>query len=337
MNKRSVICAAALWLLASTAGASDVVKTTTTSMSGSITEMSALEVSLEQGSATKKIPVNEIEAIYYDNEPAPIKAARVAVDAGRYEDALAMLEKINPAELERAEIKQDLEYYKALAAARVALASNTKIIEAGKLMVAFVRTNSGNYHYLKGCEIVGDLVVASGNYAAAQQFYGELAKAPWPDYKMRANVAIGWAALAEGKAEEAAKAFQNVLDTDAKGEAADRQKLTATLGKARCLALSNKTDEAIKLAEGIIAKSDPEQAEVQAQAYNTLGVAYRKAGRPKDAALAFLHTDTLYHSASKYHVEALENLAQVWNELKRPERVTEVNKTLSERYNRSSN
>ncbi len=103
-------------------------------------------------------------------------------------------------------------------------------------MVTFVRSYSNNYHYLQGCEIVGDLVVADGKYAAAQQFYGELAKAPWPAYKMRANVAIGWAALAEGKIDAAAKAFQNVLDTDAKGDLADRQKLTATLGKARCLA-----------------------------------------------------------------------------------------------------
>lgn len=336
MNKRSVICAAALWLLASTAGASDVVKTTTTSMSGRVTEMSAVEVSLESGVTTKKIPVHEIEAIYYDNEPAPMKTARAAIDAGRYEDALTMLERINAGELERAEIKQDLEFYKALAAARIALASNSKIAEAGALMVAFVRANTGNYHYLKGCEVVGDLLVASGKYAAAPQFYGELAKAPWPDYKMRANVAIGWAVLAEGKAAEAAKAFQNVLDTDATGEAAERQKLTATLGKARCLALANKTDDAIKLAQAIIAKTDPEQVEIQAQAYNTLGVAYRKAGRPKEAALAFLHTDTLYYSAAKSHVEALENLAQLWTELKRPERVAEVNRTLSERYNRSS-
>ncbi len=337
MRKQSLISAAALWLIASAAWASDVVKTTTTSMSGRITEMNAYEVTLEQGSATKKIPVNDIEAIYYDEEPAAMKTARAAVDAGRYEDALTALEKINAADIERAEIKQDIEFYKAFCAARIALASNTKIVDAGKLMVAFVRSYSNNYHFLQGCEIVGDLVVADGKYAAAQQFYGELAKAPWPAYKMRANVAIGWAALAEGKIDAATKAFQNVLDTNATGELADLQKLTATLGKARCLAEAKKTEEAIKLVEAIIAKTDAEQTEVQAQAYNTLGVTYRKAGRPKDAALAFLHTDTLYYTIPKYHIEALENLAQLWEELQKPERAAEANKVLSERYNRASN
>lgn len=337
MSRQSLICAAALWLVASAAWAADVVKVTQTSMSGQVTEMSAYEVTLEQGTSTKKIPVNDIEAIYYDEEPTAMKTARTAIDAGRYEDALTTLERINVNEIQRAEIKQDVEFYKALASARIALASNSKIVEAGKMMVAFVRAYSNNYHYLQGCEIVGDLVVADGKYAAAQQFYGELAKAPWPDYKMRANVAIGWAALAEGKVDDAAKAFQIVLDTDAKGDLADRQKLTATLGKARCLAEVKKSDEAIKLVEGIIARTEPEQVEFHAQAYNTLGVAYRKAGRAKDAALAFLHTDTLYYTAPKYHIEALENLAQLWDELQRPERVAEVSRVLSERYNRSAN
>jgi tetratricopeptide (TPR) repeat protein len=337
MSKQSLICVAALWLVASAAWAADVVKVTQTSMSGQVTEMNAFEVTLEQGNSTRKIQVNDIEAIYYDEEPTAMKTARTAIDAGRYEDALTALEKINVNEIQRAEIKQDVEFYKALASARIALASNSKIVEAGKMMVAFVRAYSNNYHYLQGCEIVGDLVVADGKYAAAQQFYGELAKAPWPDYKMRANVAIGWAALAEGKVDDAAKAFQIVLDTDAKGDLADRQKLTATLGKARCLAEAKKTDEAIKLVEGIIAKTEPEQVELQAQAYNTLGAAYRKAGRAKDAALAFLHTDTLYYTVPKYHIEALENLAQLWDELQRPERVAEVNRVLGERYNRSAN
>lgn len=337
MSKRCLLYAAALCLAASTAWAADVVKTTQSSISGKVVQMSAMEVNIEQNAVSKTIPVNEIEWIRYDDEPASMSTVRTAVEAGRYEDAQTALEKINPAELDRAEVKQDLEFYKAFVAARLAMAGNTNVAEAGKLMAVFVRNNSGNYHYLKGCEIVGDLLVAVGKYGPAQQYYGEMAKAPWPDYKMRANVAVGWALLAEGKAAEAAKAFQEVLDTEAKGDLADRQKLAASLGKARCLAEAKQFDEAIKLVEGIIAKADPEAVDVHAQAYNTLGVAYRKAGKPKDAVLAFLHTDTLYFSTPKYHIEALENLAQLWNEVQKPERAAEAARTLSERYNRSSN
>lgn len=335
MSKCCVILAAVVALTVTAARAADIVKTTQTSVAGRVTQMSAQEVTVEQGAIVKTIPVNQIEAIYYDEEPASMKTARTAIDAGRLEDALATLQKINEADLERKEIKQDLEFYKALASAKLALAGNTNIKEAGKLMAGFVKNNTGNYHYLQGCEIVGDLLVAVGNYAAAQQYYGELAKTPWPDYQMRARVAIGWAQLAEGKPTEAAKSFQSVIDMEAKGEMADRQKLAATLGKARCLAESKQTDEAVKLVEGIIAKADPEQTDLHAQAYNTLGIAYRKAGRPKDAVLAFLHTDSLYFTTPKYHIEALENLVQLWTELQKTERAAEATRTLSERYNRS--
>jgi len=334
MSLRGIIVAAAVGLTASVAGADDLIKTTTTSVGGRVTQMSAQEVTVEKGAVVKTLPVNEVEAIYYDEEPASMKTARTALEAGRYEDARDTLAKINPADIDRKEIKQDLEFYKALVASRLALASSAGIKEAGTQMAAFVKNNSGNYHYLQGCEIVGDLLVALGSYAVSQQFYGELAKAPWPDYKMRAGVAIGWAQLAEGKPEEAAKTFDGVLAIDAKGDLAERQKLAATLGKARCLAETKQTDAAVKLAEGIIAQAAAEQTDIHAQAYNTLGIAFRKAGRPKDAVLAFLHTDTLYFTVPKYHIEALENLAQLWNDLQKPERAIEVTRTLTERYNR---
>jgi tetratricopeptide (TPR) repeat protein len=337
MSTRYAFGAAVLCLAASTAFAADVVKTKQSSVAGHVTQMSAVEVTVEQGAITKRIAVNEIEWIRYEEEPASMTTARTAIEAGRFEDAQTTLEKVNVAEIDRAEVKQDVEFYKALVASRLALAGNTNIKEAGKLMAAFVRTNTGNYHYLQGCEMVGDLLVAVGNFAAAQQYYEQLGKAPWADYKMRANVAIGRSLLAEGKAAEAAKAFQAILDSDSKGELAEQQKLAATLGKARCLAEAKQIDEAIKLAEGIIAKADPEAVDVNAQAYNTLGVAYRKAGKPKDAVLAFLHTDTLYYAVPVYHIEALENLVQLWNELQKPERAAEATRTLTERYNRTSN
>ena len=334
MNTRSVTLATAIWFTVSAAGwAIDTVKTTDSkNILGQVAKMSALEVTVKTGSVEKPVPVNQIEVIYYESEPALLKGARIAAAAGRYEDGLSSLEKIDPTSVSRAEIKQDIEFYKALCAAQMALAGNGDVKQAGRQMAAFATGNSGNYHYLKACEIVGDLLVADRNYSSAQSYYGQLAKAPWGDLKMRAGVAIGRAQLAGGKATEALKSFDAVLDNSAQGAAADRQRLAATLGKARCMAAANQSDQAIKLIEGVIDKADPEESQLHAQAYNALGTAYRKAGRTKDALLAFLQVDVLYFSSPADHVEALENLSVLWNQVQKPQRAAEAVRTLRDRY-----
>jgi len=338
MNQRSAILAVAAWLAACTAGwAFDTVKTTDGSVAGTVTKMSPLQVTVEQGPVSKEVPVNEIEAIYYDDEPTLVKTARTGIAAGRFEDALDTLGRVNLDDVTRPAIKQDIDFYKAYAQARIALASNDTeaVIRAGQQMAAFVGANTGSYHYLEACEVVGDTLVAAGRYANALEYYGQVGKAPWPDYKMRAGVALGRALLAEGKAPDALKSFQTVLDTDAEGELADRQRRAATLGKARCLVGAGQSDEAIKLVDGVIARANPEEVGLHAQAYNTLGLAHRKAGRAKEALLAFLHVDVLYFSSPNDHIEALQNLYELWTEVQKPERAAEVAEILSGQYKRS--
>lgn len=337
--KRRFIRVLALWLAMSAvpwsaaARAFDVVKTTVgPSITGRVTKMSALEVTAEQGQMPKNVPINQIEVIYYDNEPTLLKTARTAVAAGRYEDALAAMEKIDPATVQRAEIMQDIEFYKALSAARMALAGRADVKQAGSQMAAFVNKNSGNYHYLEACEVVGDLLVADRQYTTAETFYGYLAKAPWPDYKMRAGLAVGRAQLAGGKPAEALKSFETVLAIEDPSATAGRYRVAATLGKARCLADAGQTDEAIKLVQEVIDRTDPEESKLLADAYNTLGVAYRKAGRPKDALLAFLHVDVLYFSSPAEHIEALQNLNELWMEVQKPARAADAARMLRDRY-----
>jgi tetratricopeptide (TPR) repeat protein len=296
-----------------------------------------LEVTLKQGAAQTTVPVNEIVKIQYSGEPSLLRSVRTAIDEGRYEDAVASLERIKPEDAKRPAIKQDLEFYQALAKAHIALAGSDDqaVVEAGKLMGAFVRRNTDSYHFLEGCRVLGDLYVAVGQYAAAQQYYAQLGKAPWPEYKMRAAVALGWALLAEGKSEQALASFQSALDTRAQGALADAERLAATLGKARCQAEAGKSDEAVKLVEDVIARASPEKVELHAQAYNALGIAHAKAGRPQDALLAFLHVDLLYFKSRKDHIEALENLVELWPQVQKPERADEAVQKLQEQYKRS--
>lgn len=337
MHQRRVILAVAVCLVTGAVARADAIKKIDGQIMGDVTETSALEVTVKLRGAPTKIPVNEIETIRFSDEPARLGTARTAIEAGRYEDAVTGLEGINLDEIKNPFIKQDVQFYTALAKARVALAGADPeaIVEAGRLMAGFVKSQPTSYHFLQANKLVGDMLVAAGKFSAAQEYYGRVAEAPWPDFKMLAEVALGRALLSEGKTDEALKYFENVLAMDAPGESAARQRLAATLGKARCLAEAGKSDEAVKLVQEVIDKGDPEQAELYAQAYNAQGLAHRKASRTQDALLAYLHVDVLYFTSAKEHIEALENLIELWEEVQQSERADEATQVLQERYHRS--
>jgi tetratricopeptide (TPR) repeat protein len=329
-----ILALALSFALAGTAAAFDTIKTNKGSVYGDIVGMDATKVETRQSTANalvKQIPVNEILTVFYDGEPSDLKAAKNHTLAGRFAEAWAALNKISKTP-ERQEILQDIAFYKALCAAKLALAGNMKIGDAGRMMRAFADANPKSYHYFEAAEVVGDLLVAVGSYGPAAEYYARLDAAPWPDYRMRAGVATGRALLNQGKVDEALAAFDKVLATTAEGDSAQQQRLAATLGKAAALVASKKSDEAITIVDGFLEKADPENAPLMARAYNILGTAQRQAGHVKEALLAFLHVDILYASAHDAHAEALANLAELWEQVHKTERANRARKTLEELY-----
>lgn len=327
-----VAALAALW--AAPAGAIDSVKSHKALVSGNITEIGKYAVKIKRtGDRDEEIPVNEIEYIRLEGEPAQLNLIRSAVNGGRYKDALDGLDKLKEENL-KVDIKQEIEFFRAISSARLALAGEGKLNEAGTLMNNFVKNNPTSWHYLEACEMLGDLFVAINNYPLAQQRYGELEQAPWADVKMRGGVLKGRALQGEGKFDEAATVFDNVLKLAAgqSGDLIEAQKQAAAIGKAVSLSQTGKHTEAIALLEEVIAKADPEQAELHALAYNALGNCYRKAGNNKAALLAYLHVDVLYNTFGNAHAEALSNLAQLWKDVGNADRALESEQVLSERY-----
>ena len=53
-------------------------------------------------------------------------------------------------------------------------------------------------------------------------------------------------------------------------------------------------------------------------AYNALGTALRKAGKPKEAILAFLHVHLLYSTQPDLDAEAVANLEKLFTETHKP-------------------
>jgi tetratricopeptide (TPR) repeat protein len=145
-------------------------------------------------------------------------------------------------------------------------------------------------------------------------------------------VLIARSLLTAGKNAEAMAKFDEVLASPATGKEADAQKLAATLGKAQAQAAGGDTEPAIKAVEDVIAKAAPEERELHARAYNALGNCYAKAGKKKEALMAFLHVDLLYSGNKEQHAEALANLIPLWNDEKRPDRANTARNTLKEQY-----
>jgi tetratricopeptide (TPR) repeat protein len=336
----SIVLVIAAWLTAASAGfALDSIKTKSGGVLGKIVSASPLKIEVEQTAAPsaerKEIPVNQIEVIFYGEEPGTLKNVKNSILGERYEEASTALSKLKTDVISRKELREDVEFYTALCAAKLAIGGSGKIADAGRLMIAFIKNYPESYHCFQACEMVGDLLAANRSYTQAEEYYAKVAKAPWPDYQMKAGVAIGRVFLAQGKNSEALIAFEKVLANQSEDALAKSQLLSAKLGKASVLTAMNKTDEAEKLIDSILSQTDPENSAVMARAYNVLGNALRKEGKNKEALMAFMRVDLLYSSVPDAHAEALYNLAELWDEFRKTDRAARARQTLEQQYKNS--
>ena len=67
-------------------------------------------------------------------------------------------------------------------------------------------------------------------------------------------------------------------------------------------------------------------------AYNALGDCLRAANRPKDALLAYLHTDLLYSKDRQEHPRALFQIEKLFRLLKQDGRANEYAQRLRQEY-----
>jgi tetratricopeptide (TPR) repeat protein len=238
MLNRTILFVGLIALIASGSDAADKIKMKQGSpVAGTITQMSLDEVTIEQGSIPKKIPVNEIILIEYDKEPPALTSlVRNAYEDGRFSESLIAVNKIDAADIERPEILQDLAFYKAACSARLALGGTGSPQDAGRLLIAFESKYSDNYHYLEVCQLLGDLLVAAGKVDAAQKYYDKLANSAFPEYKLLAGVLAARALESQKQYEKAIAKYDEVISGEGNSKDAVAQKLAATCGKASAMA-----------------------------------------------------------------------------------------------------
>lgn len=298
---------------------------------GNIVETNKDYIGLEVTGVTSQIEVVNVKRVVFATAPSQLSSAQTSIAAGQLEDALEKLQQVDLGDVQSNIVAEEVKYYIAYCASKLALAGGGDKNTAAQLMGAFAK-NTGTYHYYEANEIMGELAVSSGRPDAAANFFRKVGEAPWPDYKMKAAVLEGQALIAQEEYRDAYTKFQQVLDSSMNTPVATRMKEFATLGKAKCMAAAMKPEEGVKLAQQIIANGDSRDGELFARAYNALGFCHVMAKQPKDALLAYLHVDLMFYQDPSQHAEALYHLISLWKEVNETERALKARTLLKQRY-----
>lgn len=292
---------------------------------GEITEVSRTEVVVKpRVGSPQTVPANDIDRIEWDGEPAALKLARSKSGSGQYESAIEDFNALQaeiPSSKDR--IRADIEYGIAYATGKLALADPEQQADAVELLTSFVDKHADHYRFFDALLILGDVHLAQDDVTSAEAVFNRVATAPWPDYQMAANVAIGRAALARGDAAGARAAFESVSTMTVTEPAEQSRQFEAMLGLATVLKQEQQFDKAAETLGEIIMKSAADDTRLQAEAYVRQGDCYAAMeGRVKDAVMAYLHLDVIPSlSVEKdLHAEALFQLAQLWPQLGQPAR-----------------
>lgn len=306
---------------------------------GTVMEMSRTEVVFDVRGLKKKYAVNEIRRIKFAEEPRELTRGRDAALDEKYEEAKAELAKVVTDGITKPFLLQDIEYFRAYVEAQLALTAGGDKVNAVRVMRAFAENpaNQNSYHFFAAVRILGDLAVALNSFDNAVKYYGQLAEAPWPEYKMQASLYEAHALAAGQKWNEALGKYNEILAVASDSTEAKRQKKLAKAGKARCLAFAGSPEEGVKLAEELIAENDSQaEALLFGRAYVALGNCYLKMDQPQDALMAFLTVDTLFYREAETHAEALYHLVQLWRDVNKSDRAIKAQSLLQNRYGGTS-
>ena len=277
---------------------------------GRITAISPDKITLSAAGGARLFDVKDVVRVIFGGEPGELTRARPLVAESRFQDALKELTKLKPETIKEEMIRQEVAFLTGLCQARLALAGGEDKVAAITALKGFLGQNRNTYHFYEGVELLGELCLASNDFAQAATFYTLLAKAPWPEYQMRADIQLANAKCAGGNYAEALPVYEKLMTAGVTTPETAQQVLHATVGKAACLAATGKPDEGLKLIDEVIAKNDSGDARLFARAYNARGACHLKLQKPKEAILDYLRTELLYPGDAESSNELLSLIQQ---------------------------
>jgi tetratricopeptide (TPR) repeat protein len=297
---------------------------------GQVQSESASEVAVLLGATTTAVPADQIQSIRYDGQSASFALAEARESSGQLAESAELFKKAAAESAGKPFPYQAALFREAAVLTDLALIEPDRTKDAQDKLAKFIRAYPAGRHIAAARACLARLQLLSNDFAGAEATIAELAKLPRGGE--RAAVLRAKILAKQGKHTAAIAELDRLIAGYPKGSERHR---AALLAKAESLAGMKKFPEAETLLREVIRGNPPEDAAAQAPAYNTLGDCLRAANRPKDALIAYLHTDLLYSKDKEQHPRALHQISEVFRELKQDARASEFSQRLKQEYPRS--
>ncbi len=297
---------------------------------GQVQSESPTEVVVQLGVTMTKVPTELIQSIRYDGQSASFPLAEARESAGQLAEAAELFKKAAAESTGKPFPLQAALFREAEALTDLAAVEPDRVKDAKEKLTKFIRDYPSGRHIVGARACLARIQLASGDFAGAEAALAELAKLP--KGAERASVLRTKLLAKQNKHKEAVAELDRLIASSPKGSERLR---SAQLAKAESLAAMKDFAKAEALLKEVIQATPPEDAAGQAPAYNTLGDCLRAANRPKEALLAYLHTDLLYSKDKEEHPRALHHIHLLFRELKQDGRADEFAQRLKTEYPRS--
>ncbi len=297
---------------------------------GQVTSESPTEVVVQLGATNTSVPTDQIASIRYDGQSAAFPLAESRENGGQLAEAAELFKKAAAESDGKPFPHQAALFREAQVLTELAMIEPDRMKDAKDKLAKFVQTYATGRHIVAARACQARLQLFANDFAGAEATIAALAKLPRATEQ--AAVLRTKILAKQGKHEAAIAELDRLIATYPKGTERMR---AAQLAKAENLAGAKKYKEAESLLRDVILATPPEDAAAQAPAYNTLGDCLRAANRPKDALLAYLHTDLLYSKDKEEHPRALHHIVALFRQLKQDGRADEFSVRLKQEYPRS--
>jgi tetratricopeptide (TPR) repeat protein len=298
---------------------------------GQVQSESATEVVVLVGANPVPVPVDQIVSIRYDSQSATFPLAEARESAGQLGEAADLFKKAAAEAAGRPYPQQSALFREARVLGDLALVEPDRVKVARDKLTQFVRTYPNSRQLVAARESLAKLQIHAGDFSGAEATITALAR--MPKAAERAAVLRIKVLAHQGKHGDAIAELDQLIASSPKGS---ERLHAAMLAKAESLVGMKKFKEAEALVREVILASPAEDAEAQAPAYNTLGDCLRAADHPKEALIAYLHTDLLYSKDKTEHPRALHAIATLFRQIKQDAKADEFALRLKQEYPRSS-
>jgi len=297
---------------------------------GQVQSESPSEVVVLLGATTTSVPTDQIQSIRYDGQSASFPLAEARQSSGQLAESAELFKKAAAESSAKPFPYQAALFREAEVLTDLALIEPERMKDARDKLAKFIQAYPAGRHIAGARACLARLQLLAGDFAGAEATIAELAKLPRGTE--RAAVLRAKILAKQGKHQAAIVELDRLIAGYPKGSERHR---AALLAKAESLAGMKQFKQAETLLREVIQANPPEDAAAQAPAYNTLGDCLRAANRPKDALIAYLHTDLLYSKDKEEHPRALHQIAALFRELKQDGRANDFAQRLKVEYPRS--